>query len=225
MTKEKNMNKQNENIAELTYDELTHFEEFAIKHGKNIFIISAGLVILVALFLLIQKYSENQEIKISWQIANTQKAGDLNNIINKNPRHPAVPLAKLRLAKMLFDEKKYDDAMNIYKELVFSDQPEIAYRAKINFAYLLESMGKNSEAAAKFAEIGDQKTLPNDLLLEAKYNTARIYNSIGDNGKLNEALSFFSNLENSKKDSFWCIKAEKLGTGNATPTKKDQPGN
>lgn len=205
------MNKKNENIAEVTYDEMTHFEELVIKNGKNIFIVSAAIVILVALFLLIHKYWKSQEIKISWQIANTEKPEDLKNIISKNPGHPAITLAKLRLAKMLFDEKKYEDALSIYKELAFSDLPEIAYRAKINGAYLLESMGKNADSAAKFAEIGEQASLPNDLRLEANYNAARIYKSIGDKEKLQKTLSFFKNLEISKKDSFWSSRAEKLG--------------
>lgn len=200
-----------ESLVEVGYDDMTKFENFVIANWKIIMRVSFGFVIAVALVMIFMKISNANSNKVSAELGKAQTIEKLKKVLAVYPNHPSAELAKMRLACLYINDKKYDEALKIYKELSKSqERSEIAPRSRLDEFYTLEMMGKKEEASAGFAEAGKDMTLKTFFRDEANYNAARIYNSEGNKEKAKANLDKINLAEGVSASNFWISKAKAL---------------
>lgn len=200
-----------ENLAEIGYDDMTKFENFVRGNLKTIMRVAFGLVVVLLIGLIFMKVTQSISNKASAEFGKAQTIEELKTVIADHPNHPAVELAKLKLAALYVNDKKYDDAQKLYGQLAKSaDTVEVAPRAKLNESYLLEIMGKKEEAAAKFADAGGNMSLRESFRLEANYNAARIYSGLGNKDKAKTSVEKITFTEDRTPNQFWFSKAKAL---------------
>ncbi len=200
-----------ENIYEATYDEMSKFESFFVSHWRKIVQTCGAALTVLILYLVFNYFNQISETKAAGEISQANTVEELNAIISKYSSHPAVDFAKVRLAQILFNDKKYDEAQKIYIQLSFSKYPDISLRAKLNQAYLMEVQGKKNEAATIFSEISGTPGMPEEIRAESAYNAARIYGNLGEKDKSKKVLEFLNRTaETAKSEAFWSEKAKRL---------------
>jgi len=199
-----------DSIYEVAYTDMAIFENFFSKNWKKIFQLCGLAILGIAIFLIANYYNKKNDAFIAMEISKADGAVQLQEAISKYGAYPAVDTAKLRLAQIYFNEKKFDEASKIYTQLSFSKDPAISLRAKLNQAYMMEVEGKKNDSAAKFAEIGTGIGLPEEVKLEAAYSAARIYKELGEGEKARNSLESFDNADPMMANNFWAKKAERL---------------
>ena len=199
-----------ESIYEVAYTDMAIFENFFSKNWKKIFQLCGLVVLGIAIFLIANFYNKRNDAYIAGEISKANGVAQLQEIISKYGTHPAAATAKLRLAQIYFNEKKYDDASKIYTQLSFSKDSAISLRAKLNQAYIMEAEGKKNESATKFTEIGAVIGTPEEVKFEAAYNAARIHKGLGELEKARASLESFANADAMMANNFWAKKAERL---------------
>lgn len=204
---------QNENVYEAAYEEMSKFENYFVGHWTRIAQFCAIFIIVLIAYMLISYFSKGAEARVAGEISKAKTAEEINAILSKHPKHPGADFARMRLARIYFDDKKYEEAAKIYEQLSNSRHEDLALRAKLNFAYVLEAQDKKSEAAAKFQGLSGLPSCPEEIRFEAAYSAARIYSALGEKEK---ALANLDTIigkkdgDTEKKDSFWNEKAEQL---------------
>ena len=115
--------------------------------------------------------------------------------------------ARLRLAAELYKEKKYTDALDVYKKEITSNHSSYALNlAEINEGYIYETQGKMDEALKQFETLADNKEIPVAFRCQASYSAGRLLNAMG---KVQLAESFLQKAIAEKGNcQFWPDMAE-----------------
>lgn len=163
-------------ITDALLDDFDKFEHFAVSYWKQIAGLAAAVVIGVTLWVVIADIRKTDRKRADDAICNARTEKELLAAIKTYPGYPAVNDARLRLAKIYLDGKKYDRAHEQFSALLASDIPrEMVWRVNLNDAYALELEGKKEAAAARFAVIGADGAMPDELSGEANYGAGRLY--------------------------------------------------
>jgi tetratricopeptide (TPR) repeat protein len=176
-------------ITDALLDDFDKFEHFAMNYWKQIAAAAVLIVIGVASWVMISDARKSAEKRTNDEICNAKTEAEIIKVVNKYPGHPAANYARLRLAKMYLVEKKYDKAYEQFQLLRSSSIPrEMTWRIDLDEAYSLELEGKKEAAAVKFAEIGADPSVPEQLCSEANYSAGRIYAELKQNDKARDYL-------------------------------------
>lgn len=198
-----------DNIIEEAYDEMSQFEDFFVSHWPKILNASVGVLILFALYMVFSSYGSKREIEASLEFTKAKTVQDLQKAIAANPSNPAANFARLRMAKLLTDEKKYDDAIKACREITpVSGTPETYWQAKLDEGYLLELSNKKEEAAEAFSKIGSDIKLPVSVRNEASFSAARIFYAVGKKDRAIAAAKSMDSAPNA--GDFWTEQAKSL---------------
>ena len=125
---------------------------------------------------------------------------DLNKILDKYSAMNAKKFAKVDLANISFQSKKFDRAIELYIDAVndFSDAPSIKNLILNSLACSYEEKNDYKSAASYFELI----VSGNDVFMkdEALFNLGRIYAAMGNNKKSKDA---FVNIKENYPDSLY----------------------
>ncbi len=198
-----------ETIIEEAYDEMTTFEDSFVKHWPTILNAAIGIVILFAVFLAFKNFTGKKDIAAASEFAAAKTVPDIQKVIAQYPTYPAANFARLRAMKLLSEEKKYDEALKMCREIVESaDYPEAFWQAKLDEGYLLEMLGKKDEAAEAFAKLASDIKFPSVVRNEASYSAGRIFLAAG---KKDRALALLKALDKSAGgEDLWTYQAKSL---------------
>lgn len=110
--------------------------------------------------------------------------------IAARPGTPTASLAQIGLAGVLYDQKKYAEAIALYDEVASSKlakmDPDVKGRAIEGSALALEAKGEDDKALKKFGELANAELDGfGDL---ARYHQARLHHKKGDDAKAKELL-------------------------------------
>ncbi len=199
-----------ENVCDAAYDEMSKFENFYVGHWKKIVQICIAGLLVLSVYLLVSYFNRLNERKIAAEICRASTVEEIKSIVAKYPRSPASDFARMRLAKLLFDEKKYAECGEIFNTLSKSNVAELSSRARLNIAYLLEIEGKESEAAGKFKELSLIPGSSEEVRAESAYSAARIFAKLSKKEDALSSLEFVKKLDPEKKESFWAQNAKRL---------------
>ncbi|MFA6292974.1 MAG: tetratricopeptide repeat protein [Victivallales bacterium] len=198
-----------DNLIEETYDEITQFEEFFVSHWPKILNVSVAVLILFALYMVFSSFSGKKELEASLALTNAKTVQELQKAISANPANPAANFARLKMAKLLAGEKKYDEAIKMCREITpVSNTPETYWQAKLDEGYLLELSNKKEEAAEAFSKVGADIKFPVSIRNEASFSAARIFLAVG---KKDRALAAAKSMDSSPNaGDFWTEQAKSL---------------
>jgi hypothetical protein len=198
-----------DNIIEETYDEITQFEDFFVSHWPKILNVSVAVLILFALYMIFSSLGGKRELEVSLGFTKAKTIQELQKAISDNPANPAANFARLRMAKLLADEKKYDDAVKVCREITpVSNTPETYWQAKLDEGYLLELSNKKEEAAEAFSKVGADTKFPVSVRNEAFFSAARIFLAVGNKER---ALASAKSIDSSPDAAdFWAAQAKSL---------------
>jgi hypothetical protein len=198
-----------DNIIEETYDEMAHFEDFFVSHWPKIVNVAFAVVILFALYLIFSSFGSKRQLEASLEFTKAKTVQELQKAIAANPSHPAANFARLKTAKLLADEKKYDDAIKVCREITpASNTPETYWQAKLDEGYLLELSNKKEEAAEAFSKIGTDVKFPFSVRNEASFSAARIFLSAGKKDRASAAVKSMDSSAGA--GDFWAEQAKSL---------------
>jgi hypothetical protein len=198
-----------DNIVEEAYDEMTQFEDFFVSHWPKILNISVAVLILFALYMVFSSFGSKREIEASLEFSKAKTLQDLQKAITAQPSNPAANFARLKMAKILTEEKKYEDAIKVCGEITpASNTPEVYWQAKLDEGYLLELANKKEAAAEAFSKVGSDVKFPATVRNEACFSAARIFLAIG---KKDRAIASAKSMDSSPDaGDFWTEQAKSL---------------
>jgi predicted negative regulator of RcsB-dependent stress response len=190
-----------------TEDELTDLEKFEIFVVQNAKLIVGGaiaILVAVSVWVIADNFYTANRIKKMHEISEAKTEKELKDVISKYASSDLVFSAQFKLAKIYLDQKKTDEAITIYKEIVKSAPISILkVRAKLNIAALLENEGKTDEAIKIFEEAATTKDVDSNMRAEAKYSLACIYIS---QKKLDDAKKLLKEID--ANEPIWGVEAD-----------------
>jgi hypothetical protein len=214
-------------ITEALLDDFDKFEHFATNYWKQIIAVAVVIVIAVALWVMISDAKTKADRKAIDILTNAKTENEILNVVDEYSSYPAANYARLRLAKMYLKDKKYSEAYEQFNILRSSNIPrEMAWRISLDEGYAMELEGKKEAAAAKFAELGTNPSLPEGLRCEANYSAGRIYSELNKNDLAEKYLSKASKAAESQATYLWTTQAKfmlvRLPEKNIAPQKPEK---
>ena len=197
-----------EKIFKDSVDDLDRFEDFFQTNLKKIISSAILIVIIISIALIAWNIIKDAQFKADASLAAATTIDELKAAIAKFPNAKGTEIAQLKLATAYFNEKKYNDAMNVLENLSNkASNQSIKGRALLNSAYCLSAVNKSKEAANKLESIGTDDNLPEFIRNEANLEAGRIYFNLQDKTKAKTVL----NLINSENpNEFWFKRAKSI---------------
>lgn len=140
-----------------------------------IYIVIAVIIIIIAI-LLYKQHLNSYNLTASKKFEAAKTIPQLQAVIKDYPSLSVSNIARIDLAAKLVNEKKYDEANELYNQIINNGQSNYLQAvAKLNQAYILEDQGKKEAAVNKFMEVADYYETPTQIKCEAQYSAGRIY--------------------------------------------------
>ncbi len=198
-----------DNIVEEAYDEITQFENFFVSHWPKILNAAVAVLILFTLYMIFSSFGSKKDLEASLAFTKAKTIPELQKAITANPTDPTANFARLKIAKLLSVEKKYDDAIKMCREVTpVSKTPETYWQARLDEGYLLELSNKKEAAAEAFSKVGADIKFPASVRNEASFSAARIFLGIG---KKDMAIATAKSMDSSTgTGDFWTEQAKSL---------------
>ncbi|WP_176015254.1 hypothetical protein [Victivallis sp. Marseille-Q1083] len=188
--KSKNSRKKiNAALSSELMDDFDRFETLVMAHWK--IILAGAIVLLVAVTVAGAWWFHREQVnqKAMNVLADARTVEQLTAALQEYGTHPNAVNARLRLARLYQEDKKYDLALEeISAALVLLPENELRHRLSLNQGYLLELGGKLPEAAEAFALAGGNTGMQEALRCEGNYNAARLYIELKDLAKAENML-------------------------------------
>ncbi len=183
-----NVNK-SEELASAALSDFEKFELFLSEKWRMLLGIAVSIVVVIMMVTVYSVIAKNFEAKAVNAISAAKSQAELRTVIGKYSSYPQVNSARIQLASILISEKKYEDAIKIYKDIVASNAPEILrWRAQADIGYLFEDLGKYDTAIETFETLAKNAFLPEIMKAEAGIAAGRLYLKMGNNGKARTQL-------------------------------------
>ncbi len=183
-----NVNK-SEELASAALSDFEKFELFLSEKWRMLLGIAVSIVVFIMMVTVYSVIAKNFEAKAVNAISAAKSQAELRTVIGKYSSYPQVNSARIQLASILISEKKYEDAIKIYKDIVASNAPEILrWRAQADIGYLFEDLGKYDTAIETFETLAKNAFLPEIMKAEAGIAAGRLYLKMGNNGKARTQL-------------------------------------
>ena len=188
------MSKENKiDMGQALFSDRERFEMWFSENWKRTAIISLAVVVAVSVAFGIKNHIEESRAKAASELSAATNVETLKAAIEKYSDSAAAPMAKLRLANMLFDKANYTEAIP-YLQAVANDSKAdsvIKDSAKMNYAKALELTGKTEDAAKAFSAVASENGVNFSIKSEAAFNAARLYAKLG---KTKAALAEIQNI-------------------------------
>ncbi|MFZ2658489.1 MAG: hypothetical protein WAX69_26385 [Victivallales bacterium] len=199
-----------EDIIEEAYEEITTFEDSFVSHWSTILNVAIGVVILFAAYLIFTNYASQKKVAAASEFNKAKTVQELQAVIAAHPENPSANFAKLRLMKILVDDRKFDDALKVCREIKqLPENPETFWQARLNEGYLLELLNKKDDAAETLSKISTDIKFPVGVRSEASYSAGRIFLAAGKKDRAVASLKSAMDAS-SGADDFWADQAKTL---------------
>lgn len=214
--KNDNKKKIDSELNRVLLNDFDRIEGFVRSYWKHM-LIGAGVIIVivaVAYGVILKKEKNEKAAKLAVAVAvkenNVEK---LNDVISKYGDYSSTDNARAVLAKKYFEEKKFDDAAKLYKEVAVKTQ-DVNLRAQmlLNEAAALEAAAKIDAALKAYAAIGDNAAYGIASRSQAYYQAARIAQSAGKNNEFTAYLAKLNTFSVNLEAESWCLLGNKLNT-------------
>ena len=147
---------------------------FFAKYWKKLLVLALIAVIAATGIFAYIRHSESVKAEAIAKLEQAKTIEEIKAELAKSPDIPGADAARLRMAKIYEEEKKYDEAVKVLEGLSSSEDAAVRNRALLNIAYLSELDGKPDEAVKKFSAIADNTAIPTAERAEAGYAAARL---------------------------------------------------
>ena len=188
------MSKENKiDMGQALFSDRERFVMWFSENWKRTAIISLAVVVAISVAFGIKNHIEDSRAKAAAELAAASTVETLKAALQKHPGSSAAPIAKLRLANMLFDKANYAEAIPYLQEAANASDADIVVKnaAKMNCAKALELTGKIEDAAKAFSAIAAENGISFSVKSEAAFNAARLYAKLG---KTKAALEEIQNI-------------------------------
>lgn len=200
MSNKSNNKKIDSNMGVALFSDRERFEMWFAENWKKTAIISLAVVVIISLaFGIVGKISENKAAGAA-ELAAATTVDTLKAALAKHSDNPASPMARLRMANMLFDAARYSDATAYLKEIVDdadADQTLIA-TARLNIAKALELSGKREEAAKAFSSSAAASAGNFSIKCESAFSAARLLAKLGKTAAALEEIQSIEAAQNAQ---------------------------
>lgn len=208
-------NKPSEQVsADVVYDEFDRFEIFITDNWRRILYASGAVIVIVTIAAIIIQVNKSNQYKAESKLADAKTEKELQSAIKKYPGIPATNAARLRLAMIYKDAKKFDEAVAVLQKIAKTEKSnDLQWRALLNIGFTMELAGKKEQAATHFAELGSGKYPDTSETIrdEANYSAGRIYFALNNSAKAQEVLQIPANAStDGPAGGFWKGQAKKL---------------
>lgn len=145
-------------------------------HWKLLLGITVGLAVLIAAFFWTAEYRQKTSRKAQHALAAAETVAELRGALAANKDSNAAPAARMKLARLLLTDKKYDEAI-VELKLAASQagSDHLGATAELHEGYALELAGKTEEAAKAFSALSVKKSAPATIKAEAAYCAGRLF--------------------------------------------------
>ena len=188
------MSKENKiDMGQALFSDRERFEMWFSENWKRTAVISLAVVVAISVAFGIKNHIEESRANAAAALSAASTVETLKEAVGKYSDSAAVPMAKLRLANMLFDKGSYNDAIPYLKDVAGSADADSVLKnaAKMNYAKALELTGKTEDAAKAFAALAADNGISFSVKSEAAFNAARLYAKLG---KTKAALEEIQNI-------------------------------
>lgn len=174
--------------------------------------ILTGVLVVAAIGIVAYRYfgssaTGNQDA--ATKLFSAKSPTDIESVISKNPSAPITPIAILKLAKLTFNEGKYDMALSKYTEFKTRfPQHEMIGVAEMGRLHCLEARSQTEEALTGFTAFATTQT-NHFLYAEAVLGRARCLEQLG---RAKEAIAVYDDFIVAHPKSAWTTKIEDLAS-------------
>ena len=194
MSKTANNKKIDSGMGEALFSDRERFEMWFTENWKKTAIISFAIVVVLSLAFGVAGYIADSKAAGAAELSAATTVDTLKAALEKHPDNPASAMARLRMANMLFDAERYNDAIT-YLTAIANDADAdsvLVATAKLNIAKALELSGKLEEAAKAFSASAAAANDNFSIKCEAAFSAARLFAKLG---KTASALEEIQNLD------------------------------
>jgi len=163
-------------ISRTMMTDVERLEQEFVTYWKPIAATAVGLAILIAAICWAAAYQKRVTRQAREALAGAAQIETLEKALVDYGSTPAAPAARFRLAGLYLQKKEYAKAIAQLKQIGDANHDAyLAANAVLTEAYALELSGKTVDAAAKFAALSKQTTVPESIRAEARFSAARLY--------------------------------------------------
>ena len=168
--------------------ELIPLIEWWEKDGKQIVLTLAVFAAAFGGWKLYQSHRESVNAAAAEAVSSAYTTGELEDAAEEYAGHEAAGAIKIRLAKNYYDDGKYEQAAEIYDDLIANPPDGFVDIAVVGKAHCLEAENKADEALAAFdAYVGSSTN--GYLVLTAKLGAVRCLVQKGDKAAATQRLT------------------------------------
>ncbi len=184
-------------------EELIPLLDWWDQNGKQAVTILLVVVIAVTSFYGVKSWRANRRAAASNALMESYTTTELEDSVAKYEGMAAGPALKLRLAKKYYDEERYQEALDLYNQLMGAAPDGLADVPVVGAAQCLEALGKYEEAFQAYETFVAEN--PTSFLnLAAKLGAARTLALKGDKAG---AVARLEALKGDVKDDVTAIAA------------------
>ena len=209
----KNSKALNAEIENALFNDVERWEMFFAAHWKQILAVACAVVVAVTAIFAWHHYSVKAKHTAAEQLGAANTVAELQNAVAKYPDAPGVAFARYRMAQLLIEEKKYDQAVSELAKVASAADASLRRKARLTEAYAIELSGKLENAAVKFAALGTVPDASPAIKCEAIYSAGRLYVKLGKKAEAKEVLknaAAVSLSNGSESAAYWKASAEEL---------------
>ncbi len=162
-------------------EELVPVYEWFQENGKTLVIEILVAIAIIAAILSFKDYRQNQRDLASAALLQGSDVVSLEELNGKYGNSKSGALIRLQLAQAYYEEGKYENALEAYKEFA-DDNKVLASEARLGYAASLEALKRFDEAITAYGEVSDDAKSPAYVAAQSG-----IVRSLAANGKKDEA--------------------------------------
>ena len=182
VSKKNQKTKLDSEIGQALFTDTERFEMWFSAYWKPAAAVAVVAAVLAAGAFWAVSARNAAEKKAAFALADANTVEELTAAINENAGHAGVGIARYRLAKILIDSEKYQEALR-QLDAVSQDASVdalLAAKARLSAGYACELSGSKKEAISRFLAVESNAVLPAAQRAEAGYCAGRLLIQSGD---------------------------------------------
>ena len=177
-------------IGQALFSDAERFEMWFSAYWKPAAGVAVVIAVLAAAAFWAVSARSAAERKAAFALADANTVEELTAAITENAGHAGVGIARYRLAKLLIDSEKYQEALK-QLDAVSADNsvdPLLAAKARLSAGYACELEKNIKESTRRFLAVESDTTLPAAQRAEAGYSAGRLLVQTGDTAQAKAVL-------------------------------------